>query len=259
MPRGDARQKVGETPRAGPRRPGWAEVLTRTAGLIALIAAVLLAHRCAAFTPMADRPAPGSPSTERIRSLLDRVRVIPERPDIPGYERGCGPGEGCSFGAAWTDATSAPLSHNGCDTRNDVLARAMTGVRFRPGTGRCVVVAGLLDDPYTGRRITFRKSHAGEVQIDHVIPLAAAWDLGAHAWTPAMRKRFANDTDFELLAVDGPANMRKSDSTPQDWIPDAAAYRCFYAAKYLAVAARYSLPITVGDRTVLAGIADRCR
>ncbi|GAA4812785.1 HNH endonuclease family protein [Tomitella cavernea] len=258
MPRGDTRPQDGEARCAGSRGIKWTGVLARTAGLIALVAAVLLAHRCTAFTPMADRPAPGSPSTERIRSLLDRVQVIPERPDIPGYERDCGPGGGCVFGSAWTDATSAPLSHNGCDTRNDVLARAMSGVRFRPGTGRCVVVAGLLDDPYTGSRITFRKSDAGKVQIDHVIPLAAAWDLGAHTWTPAMRRRFANDTDFELLAVDGPANMRKSDSTPQDWIPGPAAYRCFYAAKYLAVAVRYSLPITAGDRTVLAHIADRC-
>ncbi|QDQ99158.1 HNH endonuclease family protein [Tomitella fengzijianii] len=207
---------------------------------------------------MADRPAPGSPPGSRIRTLLAAVEVIPARPDVPGYERDCGPGEGCVFGAAWTDATTAPLSHNGCDTRNDVLARTMTGVRFRPGTGRCVVVAGALDDPYTGDRIAFRKADAGEVQIDHVIPLAAAWDLGAHAWAPAMRRRFANDVDFELLAVDGPANMRKSDSTPQDWVPADAAYRCFYAAKYLTVAVRYSLPITAGDRDVLSGIAERC-
>lgn len=246
---------VGIYRRAGRDEP----VLGRTLGLAALVVAVALLHRCSAFTPFADRPAPGSPGRARISALLQRVEVIPERPDVPGYERDCGPGEGCVFGTAWSDATDAPLSHNGCDTRNDVLARSMSRVRFRTGTGDCVVVAGVLDDPYTGRRIPFRKSDAGAVQIDHVIPLAAAWDLGAHAWTPRLRRRFANDPEAELLAVDGAANMRKSDSTPQDWVPPAAAYRCFYAAKYLTVAVRYSLPVTAADAQVLAGIARGCR
>ncbi len=242
----------------GRRDRGDTSVLARTLGLVALIAAVVLLHRCSAFTPFADRPAPGSPGRALITALLQRVEVIDERPDVPGYERDCGPGNGCVFGTAWSDATDAPLSHNGCDTRNDVLARAMTRVRHRPGTGGCVVVAGVLHDPYTGRRISFRKSDAGAVQIDHVIPLAAAWDLGAHAWSPRLRRRFANDTDVELLAVDGAANMRKRDSTPQDWVPAAAAYRCFYAAKYLTAAVRYSLPVTAADAQVLAEIARRC-
>jgi len=241
------------------RRAGRGEpVLARTLGLAALVVAVVLLHRCSAFTPFSDRPAPGSPGRARISALLERVEVIPERPDVPGYERDCGPGEGCVFGTAWSDATDAPLSHNGCDTRNDVLARSMSRVRYRAGTGDCVVVAGVLDDPYTGDRIEFRKSDAIAVQIDHVYPLAAAWDMGAHDWTDARRRRFANDVDVELLAVDGPANQRKGDATPQDWVPSAAAYRCFYAAKYLTVAVRYGLPVTVGDHEVLARVAARC-
>src|SRR5699024_6662251 len=131
-------------------------------------------------------------------------------------------------------------------------------VRYRPGTGGCIVISGILDDPYTGDRIEFRKSDAIAVQIDHVYPLAAAWDMGAHDWTDARRRRFANDVDVELLAVDGPANQRKGDATPQDWVPSAAAYRCFYAAKYLTVAVRYGLPVTVGDHEVLARVAARC-
>ena len=38
------------------------------------------------------------------------------------------------FGAAWAD-----VDHNGCDTRNDILARDLTGETFKPGTHDCVV------------------------------------------------------------------------------------------------------------------------
>ena len=38
------------------------------------------------------------------------------------------------------------------------------------------------------------------VQIDHIVPLALAWDLGARNWTDEMRVRFANDP-ANLLAV----------------------------------------------------------
>ncbi len=255
---GDAAGGRGTAPaRPGaPRHRGT--VPGRTAGLILLVAVVVLLSRCSAFTPLAHRPAPGSPGRAQIQELLARVAVVPARTHAPGYERGCAAGEGCVFGAAWSDDTDAPLAHNGCGTRDDVLARAMTDVRVRPGTRGCVVVAGTLADPYTGRRIAFRKADAAAVQIDHVIPLAAAWDLGAHAWPQRLRARFANDVDVELLAVDGPANQRKSDGTPEQWVPEEPAYRCFYAAKYLTAAVRYALPVTEGDRRVLAGIAQGC-
>lgn len=253
---------MGEAAQAAGRAPGvhtpWPAVLRRALGLLVLVAAVGGLAECAVFTPRADRPAPGSPPQAEIERLLGEVSVVPERPHVGGYERGCGTGEGCVFGPAWSDATNAPLAHNGCDTRDDVLASDLRRVRYRPGTGGCVVIAGVLDDPYTGERIEFRKSDAIAVQIDHVYPLAAAWDMGAHEWTNARRRRFANDVDVELLAVDGPANQRKGDGTPQDWVPSAAAYRCFYAAKYLTVAVRYRLPVTVDDHEVLARTARRC-
>jgi len=55
----------------------------------------------------------------------------------------------------------------------------LTAVQYR-GRSRCVVIAGtLLADPYTGRWIEFRKATAARVQIDHLYPLARAWDMGA--------------------------------------------------------------------------------
>jgi len=51
------------------------------------------------------------------------------------------------------------------------------------GNSRCVVQAGALDDRSSGSRIRFRKAQADEVQIDHVVPLAYAWDMGVWART----------------------------------------------------------------------------
>lgn len=235
-----------------------AQLALRVAVLAALALVVLLIARCDRLPLRADMPAPGSPDRAAIEALLAAADRIPARVHSDGYERGCGAGEGCVFGPAWSDDTSAEGGHNGCDTRNDVLARSLEQVEFRPGTHDCVVVKGVLADPYSGQRLPFEKRHAGAVQIDHVIPLAAAWDLGAHAWPLELRQRFANDIAVNLLAVNGPDNQRKSDATPGGWLPANAAYRCFYAGKYLTAAIAYRLPITDADADALGAVAARC-
>ncbi|MCX5043615.1 HNH endonuclease family protein [Aldersonia sp. NBC_00410] len=203
-------------------------------------------------------PAPGSPSRTQVEQLLTAVGVIAARPHPGGYQRGCGAGQACVFGPTWTDDTDAPGGHDGCDTRNDVLAVQLTAVTYRDGTRACVVVAGRLADPYTGRSVGFDKARAGDVQIDHVYPLAAAWDMGAGAWPVEQRRRFANDVAANLLAVTGSVNQSKGDRTPADWLPPNPAYHCFYAGKYLTVAVRYGLPVTAGDREALLRVAAGC-
>ena len=79
------------------------------------------------------------------------------------------------FGEAWVD-----VDGNGCRTRDDVLARDLTVTAKR---NSCVVTAGVLRDPYTGQSIDFSKAQADRVQIDHVFPLALAWQLGAPQWS----------------------------------------------------------------------------
>jgi hypothetical protein len=54
-----------------------------------------------------------------------------------GYSR-------AQFGQAWAD-----VDRNGCDTRNDVLRRDLTGVAVKAGTHGCLVLTGTLRDPYT--------------------------------------------------------------------------------------------------------------
>jgi hypothetical protein len=234
--------------------------MTRIAALL-LTAATLTG--CAATTgPTAPSPghattahaaAPTSgPTATSIDTLLAKVRVTPTRPNPAGYDRTCGTGHGCVFGKPWAD-----VDHNHCDTRNDVLARQMTGITKRAGSN-CIVITGTLADPYTGRTITWTKAHASAVQLDHIVPLAYAWDMGADGWTQKQRTEFANDQTYNLLAVDGHANQAKSDSGPGEWLPINKAYRCEYLARFLVVATHYGLPITKADADSIKHTAAGC-
>jgi hypothetical protein len=195
-------------------------------------------------------PAPSHPATgtaKLISAELRKIRVIAARPDVPGYKRD-------QFGQTWTDDHEGRGGHNGCDTRNDMLAAQLTAVQYR-ARSRCVVTAGtLLTDPYTGRRIEFRKTAATKVQIDHLYPLAQAWDMGAARWPLQRRVDFANDEDANLLAVDGPANASKNDDGPGEWLPINRSFRCTYVLRYLQVARMYTLPITAADRDAAQSI-----
>jgi hypothetical protein len=224
----------------------------------ALLALVALTRR-----PDAHPSAPSTPPTGPVPAsaassarALAALTVVARRPHVPGYQRGCAPGQACSFGPAWTDNTTAPGGHNGCDTRNDVLAAQLSDVVHRTGS-RCVVVAGVLHDPYTGQSIRFSKQHAAAVQIDHLVPLALAWDLGAAHWTPARRAVYANDEQLLLLAVSGPANEAKGDSGPGEWLPARSDW-CTYAARYIAVLAHYQLPVTAVDKNALSRALNSC-
>lgn len=225
-------------------KPAWSLVI------------VLAVAGCAGIGPGEPvDPAPGSPTRAEVTTLLDAVRVIAARPRPGGYERGCKVGQACVFGPAWTDDSDAPGGHDGCDTRNNVLAMQLREVVHR---GRCVVVEGILTDPYTATDIVFRKSDGGRIQIDHVYPLAAAWDMGAAAWSPDKRRRFANDLSVNLLATGAATNQSKGDDTPGEWLPPARPNHCFYAAEYLTVAVGYDLPITAADNATLHDIARTC-
>lgn len=223
--------------------------------LSAVLAMVGVLAGCSAATgvtlPTAEPTTVALGGSAKIAAALAKVQVVAERPDVPGYDRSCKKGDGCSFGQPWKD-----VDRNGCDTRNDVLKAQLTNITVR--LGGCVVTRGTLQDPYTGRQIAFRKSQASKVQIDHVYPLGRAWDMGASKWTADRRLEFANDQEVQLLAVDGSANESKGDDGPGEWIPVNKAYRCAYVLRYLQVADKYDLPITKADADTARAVLPSC-
>ncbi len=177
---------------------------------------------------------------------------VAEKTSLDGYERGCGEGDGCVFGPAWADA-----DRNGCDQRNDVLHRDLTDVQVREGTQGCVVIAGMLDDPYTGAVVPFVKAEAAEVPIDHVVPLAAAWVQGAAQWPVEQRRAFANDLT-NLIATTRAENSSKGDSTADEWVPPDAAYGCSYATVVITVKDRYALAVSPAEAAALEDLLATC-
>jgi hypothetical protein len=178
--------------------------------------------------------------------------TVAEKTALDGYERGCGQGEGCVFGPAWAD-----VDRNGCDQRNDVLHRDLTSVEVREGTHDCVVIAGVLDDPYTGQTVPFEKADAGNVPIDHVVPLAAAWVQGAATWPADQRKAFANDL-ANLMATTRSENSAKGDSTAEEWVPSDPEYGCSYATVVVSVKVRYALAVTAAEEQALEALLATC-
>jgi hypothetical protein len=162
-----------------------------------------------------------------------------------GYERDV-------FGPAWAD-----IDRNGCDTRNDILARDLTGETFKAGTRDCVVMSGQLAEPYTGATLSFTKANAAAVHIDHVVALSDAWQKGAQAWPAGKRLAFANDP-LNLLAVDGPANSSKGDGDAATWLPPNKPYRCELVARQVAVKAKYELWVVAPERDAIAQVLSTC-
>lgn len=192
----------------------------------------------------AGSPPPPPDTAQHIAQLVTEVPVVALMPNVPGYERSCKAGKGCVFGPAWADT-----ERTGCDTRNRVLGAQLANVTFKPGTRDCKVTGGILNDPYTGATLVFGGGSRDSIEIDHVYPLARAWDAGAAQWSLERRMQFSNDTE-NLLAVSGPENRRKSDLGPSGWLPPNRSFACRYLEIYLSVAAKYQLLISDGDKSV---------
>ena len=227
-------------------RAGW---LARATAITALIALTACAAPAAApplpgtASPGATTPSGTAPDGPAL-AVLGTLDVKGRAPTT-GYDRGL-------FGQAWADT-----DRNGCDTRNDILARDLAGATFRPGTRDCVVLTGTLDDPYTGQTIRFTKDNAGAVQIDHVVALSDAWQKGAQQWDAQTRQAFANDP-LNLLAVDGSANASKSDGDAATWLPPNRTYRCAMVARQIAVKVQYRLWMTAAERDASARLLGTC-
>lgn len=223
--------------------------------IVAVCLAVIVAVQVSASSQgpsqviaQADVPtvAPGT-------DVLAGIAEIPGRVRLHDYRR-------TAFGESWTDDNPAPGGHNGCDTRNDILDRDLVDKTF-VSISRCpaAVATGTLRDPYTSRTVPFVRGNqiGAAVQIDHIVPLALAWDLGARTWTDQLRLRFANDP-ANLLAVDGPTNQDKGDKEPVLWMPPNTAFHCQYAMQYLAVLRGYGLPVDAPSAPVLRSAAATC-
>ncbi|MBT2500954.1 HNH endonuclease family protein [Curtobacterium sp. ISL-83] len=193
----------------------------------------------------ASRPAPADAAAGA--SARAQLAALPVKGKAPatGYDR---VGD---FGPAWLD-----VDHNGCDTRNDVLARDLSAITRQ---GPCKVVTGTLVSPYTGARIAFVRGNSTStlVQIDHVVALENAWVTGAQQLTVTQREALANDPE-NLFAVDGRSNSQKGSGDAATWLPANTAFRCTYVEHQVAVKAKYHLWVAPAERDAMERVLSRC-
>lgn len=200
-----------------------------------------------------------SVSDLKLDELKDRAsEYIPELDKLP--VKGKAPKTGYSreqFGDAWTDKASGVLyAGNGCDTRNDILARDLVNV---VKDGKCKVMSGTLQrDPYTGQTINWKRGpESARIQIEHIVALGNAWVTGAQQLTPAQRMALANDPR-NLIAVDGPTNGSKGDKDASGWLPPYKASRCSYVAAQVNVKKIYHLWVTSAEKEAMTRILKSC-
>lgn len=138
---------------------------------------------------------------------------------------------------------------NGCDSRKAVI---ISEAIKKPTVDKtCKITGGEWLSIYDNVVVT----DAGKLDVDHMVPLAEAWDSGASAWTPEKRQMYANDqTDpRHLIAVTGSSNRSKSDQDPADWLPTNKAYICEYLTNWISIKVRWNLSV---DKTELAALTN---
>ncbi len=230
------------------RRRMWWLAAAVALTVVVAIQVTLATQRSARFTAQAQPP-----------SVVAGVDLLAGVPEVPVRVRG-NDYRRAAFGESWDDDNSAPGGHNGCDTRNDILNRDLVDKTF-VAIKRCptAVATGTLHDPYTNTVVSFVRGNqtGASVQIDHIVPLALAWDLGARDWPDDLRLRFANDP-ANLLAVAGKPNQDKSDHEPAHWMPPNRAFWCQYAVQFVEVLRGYALAVDTASAGVLREAAGTC-
>lgn len=181
------------------------------------------------------------------RTSLDALPVE-EAHSMSGYSRDAFPHWYSANEWGWTDV---PYD-SGCDSREAALAR--DGEDVVSDSETCRADEGTWNDPYTDEVIT----DSSEVDIDHVVPLAAAWRAGADEWNEEQRTIFAN-APLVTVASGASSNREKGDKGPEAWKPEDRSSWCVYSLRWIAVKNEYGLNLTSeGERDALREMLDTC-
>lgn len=144
---------------------------------------------------------------------------------------------------------------NGCDSRKAVIiSEAIVKPKVEAG---CKIIGGEWLSIYDNTKVT----DAAKLDVDHVVPLAEAWDSGASTWDAAKKEMYANDqTDpRHLIAVTGASNRSKSDQDPAEWMPTNKAYACEYLTNWVSIKVRWSLSVDKTEKAFIATALKPCK
>lgn len=107
---------------------------------------------------------------------------------------------------------------------------------------------------FTGETFT----DPSDLDIDHFVPLKAAWLAGAHAWDKERRSQYSNGWGIKsrkrrswLIPVSASANRSKGAKGPEEWVPPRSAYYVNYAATWIRTKTYWKLSVTATERAAL--------
>jgi hypothetical protein len=147
----------------------------------------------------------------------------------------------------WVDADD-----DGCSTRDEVLiAEADDPVTVGSS---CSLSGGRWYSYYDA----VSQTSASALDIDHMVPLAEAWDSGASTWSADTREAYANDLgdDRSLVAVTAADNRAKGDQDIAEWLPGHE--QCRYLREFVAVKLRWRLSVDSAEKSAMTSLADTC-
>lgn len=182
-------------------------------------------------------PAPAAQAATYSAPLYTAIADLPVATEVrTGYDRDLFP--------HWVDADG-----DGCSTRYEVLdVESETSVT-------CSNLSGGRWFSYYDR-VSWTDS--GRIDIDHMVPLAEAWDSGARSWSTSQRQSYANDLgDFRtLVGVTDSVNQAKGDQDPSSWMPQYD--KCRYLREWVAVKVRWRLTVDTSEKNALDSLKNSC-
>lgn len=190
--------------------------------------------------PVTPTPIPTMPPAAS--TIILRLAIAPANAEIP-YDR--------DDWKLWIDAD------DDCrNTRHEVLLSESTIAAEFGDTRQCKVVAGNWIDPFTGNVFT----DPGDLDIDHMVPLANAHRSGGHAWDEDRKSSYANDLAYpgHLIAVSASANRSKGHKGPDEWRPPNSAHWCQYALDWATIKREWNLTATQAEANALSDMLSAC-
>jgi len=203
------------------------------------LTAPLLAAALAVSGWVSAAPAQAASTSGPLRTLVAGLTVATEV--RTGYDRALFP--------LWIDADG-----DGCNTRYEVLiAEATTAPTIGSG---CSLTGGRWYSYYDNAYWTA----PADLDIDHMVPLAEAWDSGARSWTTTRRQAYANDLGDPrpLVAVTDNVNQSKGDRDPAEWMPSYSSATCRYVNEWVADKTRWRLTVDSAEKSALTSLAAGC-
>lgn len=184
--------------------------------------------------------SPGtSSSSVNVQETLAKLNQLEVKGRAPmtGYDR-----DAFITGSKWDKA------------RQSTLKRDLTDITYK-GDGN-ILSGTLVQDPYTGKSITYVRGGKSEIDVDHVVSLGNAWSSGIQYKDAGTRLALATDPD-NLLAVDAGANRQKGDGDAATWLPANKSYRCTYVVKQTTIKFRYKLSVTAAEKTAITNVLQK--